>query len=72
MTIVKGLGLGAGMLFVFTLLYFRANGMFGSEGAVAGGVVKSLTLGSVLYCTVAALLLVLGVVIVAIWPVHVS
>ena len=72
MSIIKGLGLGAGMLFVFTVLYFRANGMFGSDGAVAGGVVKSLTVGSALYCTVAALMLVLGVLIVAIWPVHVS
>jgi len=69
MSIIKGLGLGAGMLLAFTVLYFRANGIFGNEGAVGVGVVRSLTVGSLLYCTIAVLLLALGLAMVAIWPV---
>jgi hypothetical protein len=70
--VLKGLGLGTLMLSVFTFVYFWANGMFGSGGAVAGGVARELTCGSVLYRIAAALFLALGVVIVLMWPVNVS
>lgn len=65
---LKGFGLGALMLLVFTFFYFWANGMFGSDGAATGEVTRSLTIGNALYWTAALLLFALGLVIVAIWP----
>lgn len=67
-SVLKGLGLGASMLFVFTFVYFWACGMIGSNMAVGVGVVRSLTIGRPLYWIASALFLALGVVLVAIWP----
>ena len=66
--LLKGLGLGTLMLFVFTFVYLWANGMFGSDVAVTGEFTRSLTIGSALYWTAAVLMLALGFVIVAMWP----
>jgi hypothetical protein len=68
MVVLKGVGLGILLWFVFTVAYFWANGMFGSDVAVTGEVTRSLTIGNPLYWTVTLLLLSLGVAVVAIWP----
>jgi hypothetical protein len=72
MGMLKGFGLGILLWFGFTVVYFWANGMFGSNVAVTGSVTRSLTIGSPLYWTVTVLLLALGLALVAIWPTKIA
>ena len=68
MLILKGAALGSVMLLVFTILYFRACGMFGTTGAVTADAFRSITFGNYLFWIVVALCFSLGFTIVAIWP----
>jgi hypothetical protein len=72
MIIVKGIALGLVMFAVFSIFYLWAWGMLGSTGAVGLEATKAVVTHNYLYWTVGALMLVLGCVIMAIWPVKVS
>lgn len=69
MIIVKGTALGLVMFIVFSIVYLWAWG-FGSTGAV--GVDARIFTHNYLYWMIGVLMLVLGCLIVAIWPVRVS
>jgi hypothetical protein len=70
MFIVKGIALGLIMFAVFSILYLWAWGM-GSK-AVGTEAINAVVVHNYLYWTVGALMLVLGCVIMVIWPVRVS
>lgn len=72
MIIVKGIALGLVMFIVFSILYLRASGMLGSTGAVTVEVTKAVIGHNYLYWMIGVLMLALGCLIVAIWPVKVS
>jgi hypothetical protein len=72
MIIVKGIALGLVMFIVFSILYLWACGMLGSAGAVTVEATNAVITHNYLYWTIGALTLVLGCLIVAIWPVRVS
>ena len=71
MLIVKGILLGVAMFAVFNVVYFWACGFISSTGAVAVGVLRSVTIGNTFYWISAALMLALGCVIMQMWPVKV-
>ena len=70
MIIVKGMALGLVMFIVFSIVYLWALGIFGSTGAV--GVDVRIFTHNYLYWIIGVLMLVLGCLIIAIWPVRVS
>ena len=72
MFILKGILLGGLMFFVFSLVYLWANGMIGTTGAVTVEVTRAILTRNPLYWTAVVLMLVLGCVIVAMWPVKVT
>lgn len=71
MLFVKGIALGAVMFFVFSVIYFWALGWLPS-GQIDTIVLKAMFGPKSLYWVACALMLALGCVIVAMWPVRVS
>jgi hypothetical protein len=73
MFVIKGVALGAVMFFLFSLIYLWAYGMVPTASRAIGITgLKALTVQNTLYWTVAVLMLILGCVIVRMWPVKVS
>jgi len=72
MYIVKGIALGAVMFFVFSVIYLWAWGMLpSSTKAIGVDAIKGIVTHNALYWTAGILMLALGCVIIAIWPVKV-
>jgi hypothetical protein len=71
MIIIKGIAFGLVMFIVFSILYLWACGMLGGAGAVTVEATNAVITHNYLYWTIGALMLVLGCLIVAIWPVRV-
>lgn len=72
MLIVKGILLGAVMFAVFSVIYLWASGIISFEGAATAEAFKGVVTHNALYWTAGALMLALGCVIMAIWPVKVT
>ena len=70
MIIVKGIALGLIMFAAFSILYLRAWGMLGSK-AVGLEAMNAVVVHNYLFWTVGVLMMVLGCVIMVIWPVRV-
>lgn len=73
MFIVKGIVLGAVMFFAFTLVYLWAWDMIPTSNRAIGlTALRAILTHNILYWTAGVLLLALGCVIMAMWPVKVS
>lgn len=73
MFIVKGILLGAVMFAVFTFIYLWAWGMLPSTHKAIGIMAfKEVIIQNTLFWIACALMLALGCVIVAMWPIKVS
>lgn len=73
MFIVKGILLGSVMFAVFSFIYLWAWGMLPSSNKAIGlEAFKAVIVQNSLYWIACALMLALGCVIVAMWPVKVS
>jgi len=73
MLIVKGIVLGAVMFFLFSLIYLWAWGMIPTAGRAIGlEALRAITVQNALYWITAVLMLALGCVIMAMWPIDVA
>jgi len=73
MFVVKGVVLGAAMFVVFSVVYLWAWGAIPTSSKAVGlAALRSLTVENTLYWITAVLMLTLGCVIIALWPVKVS